>query len=78
MMTATVLRRSLLAATSIAAITVTAPAVAQEVDEDHFRIAPERASVVNTHLRLQACSTRLESTAWVCSIAQTASSVLGL
>lgn len=54
MMTATVLRRSLLAATSIAAITVTAPAVAQEVDEDHFRIAPERASVVNTPINAPA------------------------
>ncbi len=47
-MTATGLRRSLLAATSVAAITVTAPALAQEVDESQFRIAPDQASVVNT------------------------------
>ncbi len=48
MMTATGLRRSLLLATSFAAISATAPAVAQEVDEDQFRVAPDRASVVNT------------------------------
>lgn len=48
MMTATGLRRSLLAATSVAAISLTAPALAQEVDEEQFRIAPDRASVVNT------------------------------
>ena len=48
MTTANGLRRSLLLATSFAAISATAPAVAQEVDEDQFRVAPERASVVNT------------------------------
>ena len=49
MTTATGLRRSLLVATSFAAITATAPAVAQEVEDDTlFRLAPERASVVNT------------------------------
>ncbi|GMN12746.1 autotransporter domain-containing protein [Altererythrobacter sp. MTPC7] len=48
--TANGLRRSLLLATSFAAISATAPAVAQEVDEDQFRVAPERASVVNTSM----------------------------
>ena len=42
------LRRSLLTATSFAAVAISVPAVAQEVEEDQFRIAPTRASVVNT------------------------------